>query len=231
MEGGRTLSLPLSTHWEEVSAWSDDEGDAGDAQKAMDEWVGEVNRFLGGSARTSDRGGTATPKARPRPSSQRSSRIMPDSPRTPRSEKRGGFRSPSHSPPTTPHAPQTPPVFRPYDGPKTLTSPPPTARPQVPPRLPPPVLPLPSRPAASDVPEDVSSESDYGDACSEEDKEDIVPCPALNVPFIYTLAPPQRTVQFADASKAMHGPARTHPEAVGSARMGPPPARPVRVAR
>ena len=37
MEGRRTFSLPLSTHWEEVSAWSDDEGDAHDAQKAMDE--------------------------------------------------------------------------------------------------------------------------------------------------------------------------------------------------
>lgn len=231
MEVGRTLSLPLSTHWEEVSAWSDDEGDAHDAQQAMDEWVGEVNRFLGGSARTSDRGGTATPKARPRPSSQRSSRIMPDSPRTPRSERRGGFRSPSHSPPTTPRAPPTPPVFRPYDRSKTLTSPPPTARPQVPPRLSPPSLPLPSRPAASDVPEDVSSESDYGDTCFEEDKEDIVPYPALNVSFIYELAPPQRTVQFSDASDVMYGPARAHPEAAGGARMDPPPVRPVRFAR
>lgn len=166
------LTLPVYEPDEPVSVWSDDELDPSETQRAMDEWVSEVNRFLGGSARRAD--GKRPPKSTTRP--KKTAPPEPSTPPTPRASP----RTPKHSPrwgmlastsPSTPRptpstpslhgssGPPTPTVFRPYT-PQTPLTPRPSSRPSLPPRPFPPITPPPERPAPTDIPEDIHSNED-----------------------------------------------------------------------
>lgn len=169
------IALPTKDLDEPVSVWSDDESDTILTQQAMDDWVSEVNRFLGGSPRQSESPGGSKPGGRER---GKSSPKEVGSPHTPRASPRtpkcspnygllGGKTRMSNSHMGTPPSqvssgPPTPTMFRPYT-PRTPVSVGPTSRSSLPPRPPPPITLPPVRPIPNDVPEDIltSDQDDY----------------------------------------------------------------------
>lgn len=169
------LTLPILEEGEPISAWSDDESETVQAQRALDEWVEEVNRFLGGSPRASEPSGrgneTLRSKNRTSPKLTGPTRIPAQRAQKPKLSPTRlwlgnltvGLQDASSSPTATRRSsgPLTPIPFRPYEPPK-VTPPNIRNRGPLPPQKPPPTVPLPARPRAQDVPDDVSTDEEEG---------------------------------------------------------------------
>ncbi|PKI85596.1 hypothetical protein MVES_000264 [Malassezia vespertilionis] len=185
------------------SYWSDDESDD-DAQRAMVEWVHEVNRFLGGSPRRSSDVIRARHNESPRLSSQTApvgtaSRlqglhisapqpmsILCSAPPT-RLCSSSGSESIEGGEPATPY----PVRFRPYcaAAPQALKRF--SLQGPLPPQKLSPVIPLPNRPAATDVPKDI--EEDDASLCLATSES-----PIATSPIFYKSTRARRSVRFVD---------------------------------
>lgn len=164
------MSLPIDP----VSAWSDDEDDSAEALRAMDEWVDEVNRLLGGTARRPASSAVVKPSVRQNPcspptplrfrnisfpTSPISERGVP-SPLTPISESSPCMvhrLTPGRSPPVPPRPGKSVQTLPSTNFSKSVRPEVPWRRyqPPLPPQTIPPCVPLPDRPMADDVPLDM----------------------------------------------------------------------------
>ncbi|WFD42992.1 hypothetical protein MPSI1_001643 [Malassezia psittaci] len=201
------IALPERDFEEPFSVWSDDdEMDGTIARRAMDDWVMEVNKFLGGSARRSDRAAKINRSSGLR--TKELSAKTPNIPTTPRapyavqkpavsfrsynSNSSLALTSPSVSSKQSSSGPSTPTVSYPYSL-QPDNAPARFSLSAIPPRLPPPITPPPARPLPESIPEDVISED------GDDNSFHSLRISTLHEPLTKPVLRSERTVHFVDS--------------------------------